>query len=967
MYSSNNYKILHDPSVPLNYYVNASGNFTCSCDFNKHTNFSVRTNQGWDLKSGLVNYMELRILKEVSAVGLGLVLDSFILVDNMPGWEPCSVGVHSDDGKLFLDQDGARIVDCWNDAGNIAGIGITASGEVFFTLNGVFVDILCKLSPSKSPIVYPCIGCSDKEKSGIEFEVVLNEFAFNLNDLPMYIEHVNNNRAVCWGAGSCGVLGNGSENSCLTPTLVQTDANFISVSAGDNHTLAISDMGKLYGWGKNDYSQISNNENPYLLYPQLVETNFKVSQVSAGESHTLALDEFGNIYSWGRGQNGVLGYEHPHRKTPKLVEIGEKFVQVKTGRMNSIALSNNGIIYYWGKWGQNIMAPKPWKGVPKFKSIALSSDCGYGLTDDGVVYIFSEGDRPIAMDFDCTIDKISANWNHFIAYSQIEKCVYTIDRGQNTVSTGDNKLIDWHTSKYSNFEWEDIKKKIELNDIRVKDISAGFKHFLILSEEGDIYSWGKGNLLGNTLYFDQYFRPKKILGFNDFVFTCISAGSSHSVALLKEVEREWTFSENLLELRNWETIGSGIEPTKRLNLKEITFLETQDGLEYEKLAKLFKKGLKGESFNITKCYAISNPTLEKGFDAEILKLRQKWHNSPDLFKHSSWADDDEYGMRDETMRHLQKYANSFEWNKDRDIPIIPVVHGTKKSAVWKICSNGFSSLAKTDAGLYGRGIYFSSNAGYASKFSENNEHCFIVSMVIPGNVYPVTEHPNKLKSLKGLPNKVGYQSHYVRVNKKGYPSSNMDDNIFDEIVVFQESQVLPIYVIFAERDIVVKKGIHRIESLTNLNRESFTLAVGKVKAAIDDSPFMVNFSYFEKMKIHKLHKEATVWLNRNQDVDDVQKAYDLFEPAMFMVHNLATELYPDKEIFEETEDSFEEEYTINSLEEEQTYNNQDLLQRIARLKRENRMLKRKVFKLEDEKRTKKRNKPCTGNNFRILF
>jgi len=76
----------------------------------------------------------------------------------------------------------------------------------------------------------------------------------------------------------------------------------------------------------------------------------------------------------------------------------------------------------------------------------------------------------------------------------------------------------------------------------------------------------------------------------------------------------------------------------------------------------------------------------------------------------------------------------------------------------------------------------------------------IVCLVLPGNVYPVTESPtDDTVALTGAPCKIGYQSHYVLVNKVGTPDQEEQRTECDELVVFQESQVLPRYVLFLKK------------------------------------------------------------------------------------------------------------------------------------------------------------------------
>jgi len=51
------------------------------------------------------------------------------------------------------------------------------------------------------------------------------------------------------------------------------------------------------------------------------------------------------------------------------------------------------------------------------------------------------------------------------------------------------------------------------------------------------------------------------------------------------------------------------------------------------------------------------------------------------------------------------------------------------------------------------------------------------------------------KSFMGQPLKSGYQSHYILTKPDGEPISKETSKHYDELVIAQESQVMPIYVV----------------------------------------------------------------------------------------------------------------------------------------------------------------------------
>jgi len=147
--------------------------------------------------------------------------------------------------------------------------------------------------------------------------------------------------------------------------------------------------------------------------------------------------------------------------------------------------------------------------------------------------------------------------------------------------------------------------------------------------------------------------------------------------------------------------------------------------------------------------------------------------------------------------------------------VLPMVQGTSENAAWRIAKNGFGTVAITDDGYYGRGIYFTSSLEYASHYAQDTPEgkTFLISAVLPGNSFPVSEHPftlseegsvSKQKNPKGYLGqacRAGYQSHYTIVSAKNvnsaFPIRGELENkkTADELVVFEASHALPLFLV----------------------------------------------------------------------------------------------------------------------------------------------------------------------------
>lgn len=135
--------------------------------------------------------------------------------------------------------------------------------------------------------------------------------------------------AYCWGQDWDGNLGDGGDERSSPPVRVALGVPVLQVAAGGRHSCAIAEGGVAYCWGLNDRGQLGMDfpygvqSGPYMsLVPVAVSTNLKFTSISAGDEHTCALSGT-RAYCWGsnlRGQLGI-GATHPYPGTEVSVAL----------------------------------------------------------------------------------------------------------------------------------------------------------------------------------------------------------------------------------------------------------------------------------------------------------------------------------------------------------------------------------------------------------------------------------------------------------------------------------------------------------------------------------------------------------------------------------------------------------------------------------------------------------------------
>jgi alpha-tubulin suppressor-like RCC1 family protein len=113
----------------------------------------------------------------------------------------------------------------------------------------------------------------------------------------------------CWGYNTFGQLGNGSKTDSFIPVDVTgIGSNVTRLSAGDNHTCVLTCEGGVKCWGINGHGELGNESQADSSVPvSPFGLTSGVSEISAGFNHTCAITLEGKVKCWGDNSFGQLG------------------------------------------------------------------------------------------------------------------------------------------------------------------------------------------------------------------------------------------------------------------------------------------------------------------------------------------------------------------------------------------------------------------------------------------------------------------------------------------------------------------------------------------------------------------------------------------------------------------------------------------------------------------------------------
>jgi len=158
-----------------------------------------------------------------------------------------------------------------------------------------------------------------------------------------------------------GGLGDNSEIPRRFFDQVGADTDWISVSAGRDHTVAIKADGTLWAWGHNGREVIRNPASSPLgdgtninrLTPVQIGTDIDWAMVAAGTGHTVAIRANGTLWFWGTKR--LEGYESKRSLVPIQVGNDTDWAYIVAGSGGTMMLKIDGTLWAWGENKHGIM------------------------------------------------------------------------------------------------------------------------------------------------------------------------------------------------------------------------------------------------------------------------------------------------------------------------------------------------------------------------------------------------------------------------------------------------------------------------------------------------------------------------------------------------------------------------------------------------------------------------------------
>ena len=164
----------------------------------------------------------------------------------------------------------------------------------------------------------------------------------------------------CWGYNNDSQLGDGSSAQRLRPVDVSGLTSGVgAITAGRYHSCALTSGGGVKCWGLNINGQLGDNSTVVRRFTPVDVFGIpsEASAIAAGSDHTCALTSGGGVKCWGYNLSGQLGDNSTVQSISPVDVSGLAFGNsaIASGNSHSCAITSEGGVKCWGSNGNGLV------------------------------------------------------------------------------------------------------------------------------------------------------------------------------------------------------------------------------------------------------------------------------------------------------------------------------------------------------------------------------------------------------------------------------------------------------------------------------------------------------------------------------------------------------------------------------------------------------------------------------------
>eukprot|EP00743_Colponemidia_sp_Colp-15_P004605 GILK01004964.1.p1 GENE.GILK01004964.1~~GILK01004964.1.p1 ORF type:complete len:1287 (+),score=231.43 GILK01004964.1:166-3861(+) len=264
----------------------------------------------------------------------------------------------------------------------------------------------------------------------------------------------------------------------------------IQVACGEAHTLLLAATGKVFACGNGANGQLGCGSTESLYWPTAIQAlaSTPIAQIAAGDQHSGAVTVTGSVLMWGRnkfGQCGIGAVSEPQLLPRNVQALGHTIVSMLAlGSQHSACVDLNGCVYTWGKGDRGQLGLGTFSNQVSPRPVQMFSRV-YSITNfskeqeiDGITQSRIIGSQPSSPDFSLRVRQIVCGSTHTLCLTQ-DGQIYSFGRG------------DFGQLGYPDVADVALPRHVETipSNICIFEIAAGGEHSLALGvENGSVLS-----------------------------------------------------------------------------------------------------------------------------------------------------------------------------------------------------------------------------------------------------------------------------------------------------------------------------------------------------------------------------------------------------------------------------------------------------------------------------------------------
>ncbi|MFT3793652.1 T9SS type A sorting domain-containing protein [Flavobacterium sp.] len=311
-----------------------------------------------------------------------------------------------------------------------------------------------------------------------------------------------------WGENGQRQIGDGTTTDRPMPVSISTDS-WKYASAGATHTVAIKADGTLWAWGSDSHEKLGNGSGGNAASPVQIGSANDWKEVAAGERGTLAIKANGTLWAWGTNDNGYLGNGANVNYVSNVpVQIGtdSDWNHISGNGRHCLALKTNGTLWGWG-WNNNGQIgigtiidsniPVQIGTVSDWRHVDAGTRLSFALKTNNTLWAW--GNTTTGLGINSSIPQqvgTDENWLN-IAVKRYEASSFAM------LTKTDGTLWAWGNDAYQQLgngnSNGDYSVPTQIGDeTDWVDSFAGFQQGGAVKQDGTFWAWGDTALVGDS-------------------------------------------------------------------------------------------------------------------------------------------------------------------------------------------------------------------------------------------------------------------------------------------------------------------------------------------------------------------------------------------------------------------------------------------------------------------------------------